>query len=277
MYLTSFDKTKIFYKISKTKKPKGTILFIHGGFFGNHSLLKKIYSGFAKDYNLLLPDVRGKGDSGFPEKKQNITLEEYATDMYELLKKEKVKEVYIVGVSFGGLISLKLYELFNTKIKIKKLILISSSYTTMHAKNNVLISKILIPMLKGTVLVLDTVWPFKEKRRKDIDYSKMPKRNFHLFYAISLFKNNSLKTLLRRYKTGFNILEHEVNEDSIKKIKIPVLLIWGDKDILFGKRIQEKMIRLFEKSEIKVIKGGSHNIYIHDAKEVIGYIRSFLD
>jgi proline iminopeptidase len=277
MYLTSFDNTKIFYKISKAKRPKGTILFIHGGFFGNHTLLKKIYSGFVKDYNLILPDVRGKGDSDFPKKKQSISLEDYATDMYEILKKEKVKEIYIVGVSFGGLISLKLYELFSTKIKIKKLILISSSYTTMHAKKKVLISKIMIPMLKGIIIFLDAIWPFKEKRRKDIDYSKMPKRNFHLFYAISLFRNNSFKTLLRRYKTGFNVLEHEVKEDSIKKVKIPVLLIWGDKDILFGKWIQEKMIKLFEKPEIKIIKGGSHNIYIHDSKEVIRYIQSFLN
>jgi pimeloyl-ACP methyl ester carboxylesterase len=277
MYFNSFDKTKIFYKISKARKPKGTILFIHGGFFGNRTLLKKIYSQFTKNYSLILPDVRGKGNSDLPEKKQDITLEDYATDMYGLLKKEKVKEVSVVGVSFGGLISLKLYERFNKKIKIKKLILISSSYTTKHAKKNFLISKLLIPILKGIIIFLDKIWPFKERRNKDADYSNLPKRFFHLFYAISLVKNNSVKTLLRRYKAGFNILEHEVKEESIKKIKIPVLLIWGDKDSLFGKEIQEKMCKLFEKAEIEIIKEGRHNIYLHNADEVNKHIISFLD
>jgi pimeloyl-ACP methyl ester carboxylesterase len=276
MYLTSFDKTRIFYKISKVKKPKGTILFIHGGFFGNHTLLKKLYSHFKKDYNLILPDVRGKGNSDFPEKQKKITLEDYARDMHEILKKEGVKELYVVGVSFGGLISLKLCELFGKEIKIKRLVLISSSYTTKHAKNNIFISKILIPLLKGFVIFLDSIWPFKEKRKKDPDYSCLPKRFFHLAYARSLIRNNSFKTILRRYRFGFNIMEHEVKEDAIKKIKSPILLIWGDKDLFFGKEIREKMTKIFRKAEIRIIKNEGHNIYIHNAKEVSKHIIAFL-
>jgi pimeloyl-ACP methyl ester carboxylesterase len=275
MYLTSFDKTRIFYKISRARKPKGTILFIHGGFFGNHTLLEKIYTGFKKEFNLILPDVRGKGNSDF-SKNQDITLEDYAKDMYLLLKKEKVKEVYVVGVSFGGLITLKFCELFSKKTKIKRIILISSSYTTKHAKNNFLISKVLIPSAKGIITFLDLVWPFKEKRKGDVNYSKLPKRFFHLFYAISLVKNNSVKTLLRRYKAGFNILEHEIIEESVKKIDLPVLLIWGEKDNLFGRDVQKKTSGLLKKAETKIING-DHNIYLHKAEEIITHIRTFLN
>jgi pimeloyl-ACP methyl ester carboxylesterase len=276
MYFKSFDKTKIFYKISKARKPKETILFIHGGFFGNHTLLKKIYSGFKKDYDLLLPDMRAKGNSDFPKNIENICLEDYAKDMYEILKRERAKEVFIVSVSFGGLIALKFTEMFSKKIRIKKLVLISSSFTTKHAKKDFLISKLAIPGLKGLVKTLDLVWPFGEKRKKEPDYSLLPKRFFHLVYGLSLIRNNSFKTILLRYRAGFNILEHEIKEDTLRKVNCPVLIIYGERDNLFSMDIQEKMVGLLRKAELKIIRNSGHNIYIHNTEEVNRLISEFL-
>lgn len=275
-YVTSFDQAKIYYHKSTCKNPKGTMMFVHGGFFGNHTILKKVYSNF-EDYNIIAPDIRGRGNSGFPKDPENQKLEYYAKDLFKILKNEKINELIIVGASFGGLTTLKFVEAFQKKIKIKKLVLISSTYTTRHSREHKFVYRFLFPVFKKTVRMFDSVWLFQEKKKKNVDFSKLPKLFFHIFYGIQIMMNISIKTVLLRYKMAFKLMDYEINNVSLNKIDFPVLLIHGERDHVFPIKTQTHIVKHIKKSKLELMKNQGHNVFMHNPEEVSKYIHSFLN
>ena len=273
-FITSFDGTKIYYKKLNRKNSKGTVVFIHGGFFGNHTLLKKLYSHF-KEYNLIIPDNRGQGNSDIPESIRSQKLEYYAQDILEILRKEKISKIFLVGVSFGGLIALKFCELYENKVK--KLVLVSSTYTVKRYREHLILTKRFLPVFKMLVKVMDKLWLFPETRKADIDYSDLPQKFFHLRYGTRILLTNSVKTLLKSYELGFSIFRYDIPDKILHQIKLPVLLIFGEKDKIFPFELEIEMKTNLKNSKLMMIKGKGHNIYIHNHKDVSKLILDFLN
>ena len=98
MYVNSLDGTKIHYIYRPSLDDKGTLVFIHGGGFGNNTLMKKIYKNFP-DFNIIAPDRRGCGLSSFPSDYKNVKLEDYARDIspsFDIIKSGwLLKETFI--------------------------------------------------------------------------------------------------------------------------------------------------------------------------------------
>lgn len=82
-----------------------TLLLIHGatGYGGAWSVLA---DGFADDYRLLAPDLRGHGDSDQPP--TGYTARCYAQDLVGLLRELQLDEVAVAGSSLGGNVALTL-------------------------------------------------------------------------------------------------------------------------------------------------------------------------
>ncbi|NTV24209.1 MAG: alpha/beta hydrolase [Nanoarchaeota archaeon] len=267
MFATAEDGTVLFYDTKKAEKPKGTFVFLHGGFHGNHTLLKHIYSSFI-DYNLILPDLRGRGDSGFPREFNKDSLETYAKDLNIILAQERVKEIYLVGVSFGGLVSLKYASMY--QVKIRALILICSSYTLGKMKRR---SKILargIDLISRPLFEMTNKW--KEKKVQNVDYSDV---SFPLGYGLKNLKTNSIRTLLKRYRMTVASLRFEIKKEELNRIRAKSLLIYGTKDAFFTREIQEELADILN-AKLVVIPGAGHELYIQNALEVTRQIKMFL-
>jgi 3-oxoadipate enol-lactonase len=85
-----------------------TIVFVHGQPF-NRSMWDPQVEAFQEQFRLLIPDLRGYGESEVPEK---ITLlDELALDLLHLLEAVGVGEAIFVGLSMGGQILMELYRL----------------------------------------------------------------------------------------------------------------------------------------------------------------------
>ncbi|WP_462408587.1 alpha/beta fold hydrolase [Neobacillus sp. Marseille-QA0830] len=80
------------------------ILLLHG-MGGTWKMWEPQLDFFSKHYQLILPDMRGHGESttAFPENK--FTLEAMAADLPELLEHLGVKKAHVIGVSMGGVIA----------------------------------------------------------------------------------------------------------------------------------------------------------------------------
>ncbi|MBW2999897.1 alpha/beta hydrolase, partial [Candidatus Woesearchaeota archaeon] len=114
MFLESFDKTKIYYRIKR--KSDLFLIFVHG-WAQNWTAWKKEINFFQeKGYSTLALDLRGHGLSDKPEKKRQYRLKCFAKDIRRIIKKEKIKQYVLIGHSMGGMISLVYYKLFNKKI-----------------------------------------------------------------------------------------------------------------------------------------------------------------
>jgi pimeloyl-ACP methyl ester carboxylesterase len=86
---------------------KGTpILFIHG--LGSHKgSWEPQLSELSDTYRLIAVDLRGHGESHI---EGEITLQTYAADVIELLDHLHISEVYLCGLSLGGLVTMEIYK-----------------------------------------------------------------------------------------------------------------------------------------------------------------------
>lgn len=62
----------------------------------------------ANTYRLIAVDLRGHGESVYL--RDNITLEQMALDIIELLEHLHIKSAYLIGLSLGGLVAQELYR-----------------------------------------------------------------------------------------------------------------------------------------------------------------------
>lgn len=91
------------------------ILFIHGQPF-NRSMWKYQVDVLKDTYRLIIPDLRGYGESEVPNANM-VLLDELTLDMAELLDELDVEDVIVAGLSMGGQIALEFYKLFPERVK----------------------------------------------------------------------------------------------------------------------------------------------------------------
>ena len=80
---------------------EGEPLVLLHGFGTSGALWEPFVEAFAKNYKLIVPDLRGHGRSSNPTKK--FTHRQSALDVYALLDKLKIKEFRGIGISTGGM------------------------------------------------------------------------------------------------------------------------------------------------------------------------------
>lgn len=106
-YFTSFDDTKIAY----TDEGKGkTILLIHGFINTRKSWDKTVLKQalLDKGYRVIVPDLRGNGDSDKPHEDEAYTKDAEVMDLLFLMAELKVSKYSAVGYSRGSIILAKL-------------------------------------------------------------------------------------------------------------------------------------------------------------------------
>lgn len=64
--------------------------------------------------------------------------------------------------------------------------------------------------------------------------------------------------------------------EQLKKIKVPTLIVWGDKDNEVPLAIGQEMHQLIGKSELKIIEGTGHNSYFEKPELFFGYVKDFV-
>lgn len=84
------------------------ILLIHGQPF-NRSMWDDQKETLAQNYRLIIPDLRGYGESGITE--GIVLLDELALDLIHLLDDLGIQKAVIIGLSMGGQIALEIYRL----------------------------------------------------------------------------------------------------------------------------------------------------------------------
>lgn len=91
------------------------ILFVHG-FPLNHSMWREQLEAFVSDYRVIVPDLRGFGDSDVTE--GTVMMEQHADDLLALLDELNVDgPVILCGLSMGGYIAWQFQQKFPERLR----------------------------------------------------------------------------------------------------------------------------------------------------------------
>jgi pimeloyl-ACP methyl ester carboxylesterase len=152
-----------------------------------------------KGYNVFLPDLPGFGESVLPTKPWS--LDDYVDWLADFCEKNNLSQVFLLGHSFGGAIAAK-FALKHPE-KIKKLFLVASSGIRKKTLKKRLFKK--FSFLFRRILIL--------------------KKVFYKFFIKSDYQNTS--GIIR--EIYLKIIAEDIS-GIFSQIKIPTVIIWGDKD-----------------------------------------------
>jgi len=217
-------------------------------FLPTFALTSKSYQQFgeklSKTYRVFIPNL-GRGKSSG---KLLNSLSEYASLLNNFVTKIKINKFYLIGISFGGLIAVEYYQKFPSKIK-----------------GLFLTSTILVPI--RSIFGLLTAY-------------------LRLFFH-NLFIKNGFKINLTWLEDGLNFfISHPGQflmdcfiafrnfEEGVKELKIPNILIVGDKDeFIHGRTIEE--MKEIKGLNLKIIKANHGWLFLRP-EEFLSEVENFL-
>ena len=248
--ISSFDGTKIFYRISKGAGLP--VLLIHG-LSGSSSAFNYIFDYLSnRNMYVIAMDLRGHGMSG-EEKAGRYLIRSYSEDVNEILKNEGIDRVNLVGHCFGGIVVQDFIRDYHDKVN--KIILISTVVNTKD-KLNFKINRLLLPILYF-ITSLNPAKSFRVKRYEHNDYNKYKKDND--WYLPRLLRDWYITSFPVVLKTLKNLLKIDYS-DELSKLKCETLIIHGKKDSIFHYKNAYSINRLVENSELMFFDDGLHTI-----------------
>lgn len=221
-----------------------SLVFLHG-WGQNIEMMMSLAKPFIKKNKVLLIDLPGFGLSEEP--KEVWSLEDYADMTHKLITKLKMKNVVLIGHSFGGKISI----CYSLKYDTNKLVLLASPFKKAIKKDNIKTKS--LKLLKK-VPVLNKLEGYVKKHVGSTDY-------------------RNASDMMRR------ILVKHVNtdlSDEVKNIKCPTVLVWGTNDSAVSYDDALELEKLIPNAGLVTYEGCTHYAYLERLNQTINVINSFI-
>ncbi len=220
------------------------ILLIHGHPF-NHTMWKYQYDTL-KDFRLILPDLKGYGKTAYNFEK--IFIEEQALDLALLLDELEIEKVHLIGLSMGGQIIVEFQRLFPHRVK--SLIICAS---LPNAENEESYSKrlALAESIKQTGLLEYT----KKDIHKYINLAEIDKSSETYKHLFKMMTETTIEGAVASHRGR---AERRDNSNYVKSIKVPTLLIAGEKDYFFKVDSMRGLAEKIPNSQFVVIEKSGH-------------------
>ncbi len=238
------------------EKGKGSpIVFIHG-WMEDHSMWNSQTEYFSKNYRVFAYDQRGHGRSNKPKK--GYSIKTLSDDLYNFTQKLNIGKFTLVGHSLGGMAAM-MFALEHPE-KVSKLVLVSTgakSATSMRIMLWVLIHALPYSIFADGSVDFKYYKPSKQIKAEAVDRSlRTPK------YAAC--------ECLKEFCTNYDI------RDRVSSIKVPTLIIVGDKDTSTPIVMSRYLRREIAGSKLAIIPDSKHMPMIDRAEMVNEVIGEFL-
>ena len=239
-----------------------TIVFVHG-LSDSLTYWKVLSENLKNDYQTLIYDLRGHGESSDDDK--NTTIDLYQEDLYQLLKALNIDNAIFVGLSLGGNIILDLAV--NHPEMVKGLI-VMSSFPEHDEKLKKIFNDFDNAIDEGFVEFFDTILPYTLTEDLLEEHREL----------LENLKHEAAKTAnLEGIKKGINAGYGFNLTDKLNEINIPTLVIAGEEDNLTTLDIQRKISDNIKDAEFIVLEKTKHNILIgRNIENILNIINEFM-
>ena len=239
---------------------KGTLLVLVHGFLGSSEMWSPQIKFFKDNFRVIVPALPGFGKSKTIESCDSI--ECMAKTILNLLEKKEIKNFNLLGHSMGGMIVQEMAKLAGEKIL--KLICygtgpignIPGRFETIDQSRE----KLKIDGLEITSKRIAKTWFIEEERAK----------YFHLC------NQAGKQTSIEAADNGLIAMKNWNGVKNLKNIKNETLIVWGDQDKAYNFKQVETLNNNIPNSNLKIVKGCSHNVHLEKPDEFNMIVTEFL-
>jgi pimeloyl-ACP methyl ester carboxylesterase len=234
-------------------------------FPANHEFWHPAARALEARYSLVLPDLRGHGDSGVGE--GPATMAKHAADLVRILDQEQIGRAMFVGVSIGGYILFEFWRRYRARVLALALYNTKAAGETAESRAARLQTAADI-LERGTEPFFETLIPKlmgETTRRTRPDLVEGARR---------MMRKMSPEDVAQVQR---GMAERPDSVDTLKTINVPTLIITGDEDLATGVSDAELMKRNIAGSHMKVMAKTGHYSPWEQPEEVGKILRQFLD
>ncbi len=252
---------EIVYRVLGEGSP---VVLLHP-FPANHEFWLPVAEALATRYRVVLPDLRGHGDSVVGN--GPATMEKHASDIARMMDDAEIGRAPLVGVSIGGYVLFEFWRryrgrvaafgLCNTKAPADSA---EARAARLQAANDVL--------ERGTELFFESMVP------RLLGKTTREARPDLVEGALRMMRKMSPEDVAQVQR---GMAERPDSVDTLKTINVPTLLVTGDEDILTGMNEAELMRQHIAGSQLRVIAKAGHYSPWEQPEEVGKLLRRFLD
>ena len=256
------------YTIYENKNSEQWVTFVHGA-GGSSSIWFKQIRDFKKQYNVLLLDLRGHGESKTTLKtafKQKYTFSALANDILEVLEFLKIKKSHFVGISLGTILIRQLAEMYPERVQS---MILGGAILKMNFRSQVLmrvgnIFKYVLPYLLLYKLFAFVIMPKKNHKQSRIlfinEAKKLYQKEFIKWFKLTAEINPVLK--------WFRQVE----------LNIPTLYVMGEEDYMFLPSVRKVVESHYKSSKLFVVENSGHVVNVEQPiafnKAVLSFMKT---
>lgn len=239
-----------------------TLVFIHG--LSDNLLYWEILANSLKDdFQILRFDLRGHGDSELGN--DDITLDTYVDDLFDLLGELKIDKVNLIGFSLGGAIALD-FAVKHPRMVSSLVIMSSFAKTEDYLKN--ILNNLKMALKNSFEEFYDLILP-KVLCPQVIEENIS---ELELIKEVSA-QNANVEGIIKAVDVCMDI---DI-EDNLSEIDVPTLILSGKYDEMSLLSFQESIHDKIKNSQMVVFDNVKHNLLVGKNNiEILKILKNFL-
>jgi len=243
------------------------ILFLHGfpgSAYSWEAAARTLFEKYPGRYRAIIPDLLGFGESDAVG--DDWYMEGQAHAIADLLKRLDISDHYIAAHDFGGPVALTLLRL-HSEFKIRKLMISSTNLFTdtpiplpLRSAGIPVLGDMVYGAMAGSPFGFRMMYQFAALNKKAVTWQDFSRHaTLHGMASTAKIFQHSLADLPRNYGAI---------ETFASQIKIPTLLLWGDRDPFFPVSVAKRSEATIPNATLKIYKGTGHFVPEERAAEV---------
>ncbi len=230
----------------------------------NHHFWDSVTPQLSTRYRLIIPDLRGHGDSELGE--GPATMQKLADDLFRLCREERVSKAFFVGVSIGGYLLFEFWRRYRDQVAALVLANTRPGAETSESKASRL-------QLADRVLREGTDGFIQETLSKLLSETTRTNRPDIVDAARRMMQSMSAEDIAGVQR---GMAERPDSVATLATINVPTLLIAGEEDSIPLSEF-ELMRQRIPGSRLQVISQVGHYAALEKPAEFAALLRTFLD
>ena len=240
------------------------IVLLHP-FPAHHEFWMPVAQALGARYRLILPDLRGHGESGVGE--GPATMEKQAADIARVMDDAGVGRAPLIGVSIGGYVLFEFWRRYRGRVAALGLCNTKAPADNPEARAGRLQTASEV-LERGTEPFFETMIP------RLLGKTTRGTRPDLVDGAVRMMRKMSPDDVAQVQR---GMADRADSVETLKTINVPTLVVTGDEDILTGINEAELMRQHIAGSQLRVIPKAGHYSPWEQPEEAARLLRQFLD